>query len=961
MRLLCKLWFVIAFGTFMASSRGATADDLVKQETRVADAFANYGVTGSGVIVGIMDRGIDWQNNDFRNVDGTTRIAYIFDLTDDTGATLSGNPYGIGTIYTRDQINNALLYGTTLPTRDAVGHGTSTAGICCGNGRNSPNGKYAGIAPNSTLIIVKVVSDGAPAHDGEAAEAPFFKSERISVAIDFIRDKATELGMPCVMLLNSGSTSGPADGTSSLSRKIDTTFGPGKPGLIFVTGTGDDGGMPNHAGGTVAAGESVSIRIQKGSALPLLFEMWYRDTDRFSISVDTPTASYGPYNAPANNSFDSQTTAEFQYTHNGSIYYTNQKRVVYVSLNGAAGNYSIRLFGAQIASGTFDAALNPSRFWDPNYMDNRFLSHVMPGKTIWDVSTAFNNIVPNSYVFRTSWVDIDGFTRSKLGEGVVGDLWRGSSIGPTWDGRLGMDISAPGENIITTYNPRSWWATFRYNLIQDGNGLYGMASAVSAANPLTVGIIALMLERNPTLDAVAVKSILQKTARQDSFTGGSPNPNWGYGKIDALAALNAVPPTIAGAAVAINNVSVSEGNSGTANAVFTLSLSPASSQSITVNFSTANGTAVAGFDLLAQSGALTFSPGETSKTITIEVIGDTVAESNETFFVNLTLVTNAVIAVNHGIGTILNDDAPATLANISTRGRVLTGDNVMIGGFIVEGASMRLLVRSRGPTMGTAPFNVSGTLANPFLRIFSGETVIAQNDNWQDGPTCSGFICEGAAAIIATNLDPCQPNPGQPEPPPNCNLESAILITLPAGAYTAIVSGADGGIGVGLVEVFEAEGTNISELSNISTRGFVQSGDNVMIGGLIIEGDVPATVLIRARGPSMSGAPFFVPGTLADPFLQVFSGQNVIAQNDNWQDAPSCNGFVCGTADQIAATGLDSCRPNPGQTTPPPSCTLESAILITLPPGAYTAIVSGVGGGTGVGLVEAFEMGSGER
>src|SRR5689334_12688961 len=138
MRLLYKLWFVIAFGTLMVTPQGAAADDLVKQETRVADAFANYGITGNGVIVAIMDRGIDWQNNDFRNLDGTTRIAYIFDLTDDAGATLSGNPYGIGTIYTRAQINNALLLGTTLSTRDAVGHGTSTAGICCGNGRNSP-------------------------------------------------------------------------------------------------------------------------------------------------------------------------------------------------------------------------------------------------------------------------------------------------------------------------------------------------------------------------------------------------------------------------------------------------------------------------------------------------------------------------------------------------------------------------------------------------------------------------------------------------------------------------------------------------------------------------------------------------------------------------------------------------------------------------------------------------------
>ena len=297
------------------------------------------------------------------------------------------------------------------------------------------------------------------------------------------------------------------------------------------------------------------------------------------------------------------------------------------------------------------------------------------------------------------------------------------------------------------------------------------------------------------------------------------------------------------------------------------------------------------------------------------------------------------------------------LSNISTRSRVLTGDNVMIGGFTIEGSDpKRLLVRSRGPSMGGAPFLVPGTLANPFLQLFSGETLIAENNNWQDSPNCPGFVCEGAAEIVSTGLDPCQPNPGQSGSPPNCSLESAILITLPPGPYTGIVTGADGGTGVALVEVFEADASPLSDLSNLSTRAFVQTGDNVMIGGLIIEGSVPATVLIRARGPSMGGAPFFVPGTLANPFLQVFSDQTVIAQNDNWQDTPFCDGFVCGDAAQIAATGLDPCQANPGQTTPPPGCTEESAILITLPPGAYTAIISGVGDGTGVGLVEAFEV-----
>jgi hypothetical protein len=112
----------------------------------------------------------------------------------------------------------------------------------------------------------------------------------------------------------------------------------------------------------------------------------------------------------------------------------------------------------------------------------------------------------------------------------------------------------------------------------------------------------------------------------------------------------------------------------------------------------------------------------------------------------------------------------------------------MIGGFIIDGLTpLRVLVRSRGPSMGGAPFFVPGTLANPLLRLFSGQTVIAQNDNWQDSPSCSGFPCEGAAQIASTGFDPCQPNPGQAGAPPNCNLESAILITLPPGAYTAIV------------------------------------------------------------------------------------------------------------------------------------------------------------------------------
>jgi aldose sugar dehydrogenase len=296
------------------------------------------------------------------------------------------------------------------------------------------------------------------------------------------------------------------------------------------------------------------------------------------------------------------------------------------------------------------------------------------------------------------------------------------------------------------------------------------------------------------------------------------------------------------------------------------------------------------------------------------------------------------------------------LVNLSTRSPVQTGNNVVIGGFVIDGnAPKTVLVRGRGPSMSPPPFFLPGVLANPSLSLFLGQNLIAQNDNWQDSPSCSGFVCGEAAQITATGLDPCQPNPGQGSASQGCALESAILITLSPGAYTVHLSGIDGGTGIGLVEVFDADDATTSQLVNMSTRGPVQTGDNVMVGGFIIDGSAPKTVMIRGRGPSVSGAPFFVPGALANPSLRLFSGQALIAENDNWQNTPSCAGFACGGAAQITATGLDPCRPNPGQSSAPPGCTSESAIFITLNPGAYTVHLTGIGG-TGIGLVEIFQL-----
>jgi hypothetical protein len=134
-----------------------------------------------------------------------------------------------------------------------------------------------------------------------------------------------------------------------------------------------------------------------------------------------------------------------------------------------------------------------------------------------------------------------------------------------------------------------------------------------------------------------------------------------------------------------------------------------------------------------------------------------------------------------------------------------------------------------------------------------------------------------------------------------------------------------------------------------------------MVGGFWIgDGTGNKQIFMRARGPSMASAPFDIPGTLANPVLQLYSGSTVIAQNDDWETqtcTPSGPLVACGDPTQIIATGMDPCQPNPGQMGAPPDCTLEAALLVTLPPGGYTMIVSGVGDGTGVGMVEIFELG----
>jgi hypothetical protein len=260
------------------------------------------------------------------------------------------------------------------------------------------------------------------------------------------------------------------------------------------------------------------------------------------------------------------------------------------------------------------------------------------------------------------------------------------------------------------------------------------------------------------------------------------------------------------------------------------------------------------------------------------------------------------------------------LANIATRVSVETGDAVGIGGFIVRTTSpKRLLIRGTGPSL--AGFIGSGFLADPVLQIKNASgTVLASNDDWRLGQQ---------AEISASGLAPVS------------DKEAAVILNLPGGNYTATLQGKNNGQGIGLVEIFDIGAESKADLGNIATRGLAGTGDDVLIGGFIVRDDSfknqSQRILIRGIGPSIPTSQ--VPNPLQDPYLELHDAQGtIITSNDDWQSSPDAAAI--------------------SQTTIAPTNPKEAAILRTLAPGAYTTVMRGATGGTGIGLVEIYNLGN---
>jgi hypothetical protein len=253
------------------------------------------------------------------------------------------------------------------------------------------------------------------------------------------------------------------------------------------------------------------------------------------------------------------------------------------------------------------------------------------------------------------------------------------------------------------------------------------------------------------------------------------------------------------------------------------------------------------------------------------------------------------------------------LVNISTRAQIAGAPFDLIVGFIIQGSQpARVMLRGMGPSLTKS--GIVGAIANPVLELYNEQgSLYAKNDDWVGNTNADMIIDYGLA--------------------PKAQVESALLIDLPAGHYTAKVHDASNQAGVGLVELYDLQATN-ARAANLSTRGQVLTGENVMIAGFIVGGDQSKTVVIRGIGPSLTDRGVY--GALQDPRVDLFNSSGTrLAANDNWRDDAH--------QQEVINVGLA------------PTNDKESAMYTTLPPGTYTAIVSGVGG-TGVGLVEVYDL-----
>ncbi|MBX6362501.1 MAG: S8 family serine peptidase, partial [Gemmatimonadetes bacterium] len=508
------------------------------------------GYAGQGVIVGVYDTGLDFRHDDFLDANGKTRVLALWDQTS-PGTPPAGFTYG--NLCTQASIQAAIdTPGTGCTERDYDGHGTHVTGTAAGDGSAVGTGgtayQYAGVAPAADLLIVK-------GGDGN------FTFDNIADGITWMRRTAQSLGKRIAINLSLGGIGGPADGTSLVERRLDAEV---DSGAIIVASAGNSGSNGNttpplepvliHAGKSMVTGESAEVQFEVPAyiATPgrcndyVVIDLYYSDQDEYDITLVRPDGTFATA---------AKGTQTVQDSTGGEIFIDNGQDGpmpadgdidAHIEANDctaeqnapAPGLWTLRLQARSIASGRpwhlwmWASNLNGGYAFGRSGFDNRFVVGT-PG-------TAKNVITVGAYVTKLSWLAATGSTVSFVQKEELGDLARFSSGGPSRDGRLKPEITAPGLGVMSALS-RDALATDK---LKAPDGVHWVISGTSMAAPHVTGAVALFLQKSPELTAAQIKALLASTGRQDAFTlrrydpAGSPADWWGYGKLDVKAGID---------------------------------------------------------------------------------------------------------------------------------------------------------------------------------------------------------------------------------------------------------------------------------------------------------------------------------------------------------------------------------------------------------------------------------------